>query len=102
MLHSWLLEDSSAVACVPDFANPAVANAPAIAGGPAVAGFSVLLLTSLLFLSGFHASYHCSRPCACFTRKSMYSRQPIVALIFIPSCVFMCVPVSLYKNADDQ
>jgi hypothetical protein len=45
----WLLADSSAVACVPDFAKPAVANAPAIAGGPAVAGFPIFL-TSLLFL----------------------------------------------------
>ncbi len=41
LLHYWLPADSPAVACVPDFANPAVANAPSIAGGPAVAGFPV-------------------------------------------------------------
>ncbi len=56
LLHCWLLAASSAVACVPDFANPAVANVPDGAGFP-------ILLTSL---------YCFWRPCCCCSPRSYW------------------------------
>jgi hypothetical protein len=87
LLHCccWLLAASSAVACVPDFANPAVANVPVGAGFP-------ILLTSLLFLTSL---LHAAVVPALIGDVPTYKKIPVHELINVFPA-FYYISLSLY------